>query len=262
MTNVLFSIIPIVLLLAVTGLFLFIGMRLAKSDKLSGIVRRWLFPGYLLVLLISFGLSFILPLEGDSDASRYRTFDKEKLPDLYMIPQVTGSINMLDDYLVDQWNLETKEKKLRLVIRGEENLNNIAVKRKKANDGVVEAALYVTPFVIDGIDMTTGFLPKTHVKVNGRTLAIETPDRKRIDVSVFQKEFPIRQFTQKGWLASIDEEVGFGVSTKEMTGERESSPWMYKEEGRLFSTELLYLQIPADVEIEGGNDRNMFMVGN
>lgn len=37
---------------------------------------------------------------------------------------------------------------------------------------------------------------------------------------------------------------------------------MYKDEGRLFSTELLYLQIPADVEIEGTNDMNIFMVGD
>ncbi|GAA0429632.1 hypothetical protein GCM10008983_02500 [Lentibacillus halophilus] len=262
MSNVLIGIMPILLLLAVIGLLFAVGMRLLKSTKLSGIVRRWLFPGYLLILVIAFGLSFVLPLEGDSGASGDRTFHKKKLPDLFMIPQNTGSIDMLDDYLVNTWKLETDEETLHLVIRGQENLNNIAVKRKKAADGVVEAELYVTPYVIDGIDMTTGFLPKTHMEVHGRTLAVETPDRKRVDISVFQKNVSVRQFTQKGWLSSLDERGGFGVSTSETTGNKASSPWEYKNNGRLHSTELLYLEIPADVEIEGRNNKNIYMVGN
>ncbi len=131
MSNVLFSIVPILLLLAVIVLFLVIGMRLAKSDKLSGAVRRWLFPVYLLILVIAFGLSFILPLEAGSDASNARTFDKERLPDLYMVPEITGPTDKIDDYLVDTWTLETGEEKLHLVIRGEADLNNIAVERKK-----------------------------------------------------------------------------------------------------------------------------------
>ncbi|MUV38309.1 hypothetical protein JNUCC1_02147 [Lentibacillus sp. JNUCC-1] len=247
------SLMPITIMLFVIAMVVVLGIRISRLGKRNDVIRNWVLSLYAIVLVAAFVVSFFLPLQAESDVVSERVFEKEKVPSLYMTSEMDHFKDELQDYTVDEWKMETDAQELNLIVHGEEQDNlNVVVETKKENDGIIEATLYVTPNVIEGIDITTGLIPETSVNLESNGLIVETPRRKQEEISMMKQEFTIRQFTQDDWFAEIKEE--FSNDSHFDSGDRivasEDDPWIDVEDGRMFSTQMLYIRIPSGMTLD------------
>jgi len=80
-----------------------------------------------------------------------------------------------------------------------------------------------------------------------------------VKVSQVSKEFPIRQFTDSNYLSDPDWGTGTSVY-EESTTYAEENKYLEPVDNRIFSTELLYIKIPADVDVSPNEELNLFFV--
>ncbi|WP_217587230.1 hypothetical protein [Lentibacillus saliphilus] len=252
--------IPVLIMILIVPLLIYFTIKWLSSFNIFTLtVKRWVFPVYTVILIVAFGLSFFLPLDVGSNESGIQRFDKEKVPNLYIIPQALGSVDLLKDYKVQEWVIPYDGDVFGIDTQGEEYINNIGYERKAEADGQIEATFYVTPYVIDNLDMTTDFMPEMQVTMQDDTLVVKTPTPIRHNISVLQKEFPIRQFAADGWLEGLKEEQSFRV-VDEVSSDEAQPQWINVDNDRIFSTELLYLKIPANMEVKLDGEHHIFQV--
>ncbi|HLR52545.1 MAG TPA: hypothetical protein VK072_06700 [Candidatus Avamphibacillus sp.] len=246
----------ILIMAGIIALFL-IFFRYISSKIMPGARHRWLLIGYVTILLLAFGISYTIPGNEIDKNDRLKIVHDQDIPNLYAVPEFTGSIDIAQDYLTDEWTFDFDEETLHLEIFGEDMLNNIAIETTKEKQ-TIDVNLYVTPSILNNIDFTTGSLPKTDVTLHDNVLTVETPSRNHVEVSQLQKPFPVRQFTESNYL-NVDIEPGFSVS-EEVDDTSVDSPYIDMDGGRIFSTELLYLKVPANVKVTGTEDMNIFFI--
>src|SRR5699024_3028062 len=126
------------LLIIAGGTVLFLVLfRYISSRFLNGTRHRWLLIGYVIVLLIAFGISYTIPANDIGQDERLKSVHNQDIPNLYAVPEVTDSIDIAKDYLSDEWTFDFDEQTLHLEITGEEMLNNIAIETMEATNQTI-----------------------------------------------------------------------------------------------------------------------------
>lgn len=200
--NVIYSLLPIILLILLAGFIIFQTKRNSKKKKryLSGQKIRFMFGVYLVVLLISVGLFFLIPDEGKiSEPKVNHNFH-------YMYDKVMdGHVSAIDqDRITKQWHFDYDGDELMMkAANNDMNGISIFVEKKKENDGKIDVLFYQTPTYVEGIDVTDQVKPPL-VDLSSGALSVAKPRLQELKFTSFKQEFSISQFTGEDWFRMGD----------------------------------------------------------
>jgi hypothetical protein len=197
---------------------------------------RWIFCGYLAILLICAGMDTVLPVKGRADMKMVHTEDLEKESLALYNDAKAGRIDKVDPSLIaKKWSFDFHERELNLAVANDEFLDiQIFVERKKMNDDKIEAVFYQTRSSMNDMDITKLINPPL-IKLGGNGIMLINPNKSKIDFSRFQNIFTVTQFT--GGSSFFEHHSDF------FEGQR-----------------ILYLRIPKDLELLNKTDLNLQFV--
>ncbi|MEH7010826.1 hypothetical protein V7087_08385 [Neobacillus niacini] len=215
--------IVLIIAIAIIGILVKLSKNSSKKNFFSGNRIRWIFVGYISILIICTGLSPLLP-KGDITYKKVDVNQLERDSSELYEAAIQGNIENVDsEYILKTWNLEYSEKQLNIAVTNDDFLSAvIIVERKNDNDGKIEAAFYKTGSSINNMAISELDKP-LRMEMGKNTLRLENPEKLILEFSQFQHAFPINQFTGKG---------DFSDSNNFYEG-----------------TSILYLKIPKDLEL-------------
>lgn len=216
---------PIVLVLIVIGLLSVLVGKITTTRKryLYGKGIIWVFGGYIVILLFSVGLFFLIPEKNANSGEdiSIKTVNKESRQ-LYEAA-IDGRMDAIDGaYIKEQWTFDYTENQLVLETPGNDvNGPSIFIERKKESDDTVDAIYYQIPSSIEGRKIAKPLTPT--VDLTKSALTIEKPEPVELEFTIFKEEFPITQFTEAEGM--FDSSIGLGMT-------------------------LLYIRIPKDLDLK------------
>lgn len=225
------AILPLLIILIIIIAIVILSKRNGSKNTFFGKKIRWIFGGYLAILVICAGLSPLLPTNGKT----YKTINVKHLDNESMKLYETvlkGNIDKVDSKFIKKtWNLDYQDEQLAITTPNEEFIEtSIIVERKTVNDGEIEAVYYKSGSSVNGMDISD--LEKSlQLKIEKNTVRIENPERLTREFTQFQQAFPINQFTGKG---------GFSHSNNFYEG-----------------NSILYLKVPKDLKINAPSELNV-----
>lgn len=223
MISVVPIIIVIIMVFAITSLLVNLTKRRHKGYFFSGNRIRWVFIGYICILLLCAGLSPLLP-KGEITYQKVDVNQLERESKELYDAAILGNIDNVDSkYIIKTQNFDYAEKQLNIAVANEDFLSaSIFVERKTINDGKIEAIHYQTGSGLNDMSLSDLMQP-LKINIDKNTLIFENPEKLKLEFSQFKHAFPITQFTGNG---------EFGDSTDFYDG-----------------TSILYLKIPKDLEL-------------
>ncbi|WP_243292268.1 hypothetical protein [Bacillus sp. FJAT-47783] len=123
-------------------------------------------------------------------------------------------------YLKEKIDVPYNEDKLSIVVQNVDGTIPIFVERKESDERTISAYVYETKTLIDNIDISKQMKP-IHVSLLEDELTIQFPNQSTYNFAQFRNEFTITQFTNN----------------------------LYFHRDIEFAAQLVYLQIPRDIEI-------------
>ncbi|MEH7177019.1 hypothetical protein [Neobacillus vireti] len=225
------SILPLLIILIIIIAIVRMSKSSGRKNYFFGKPIRWLFGGYLAILVICAGLSPLLPEDEKIDkAIDVNNLDRAGI-ELYETA-LAGNIDKVDsNYIKKTWNLEYQNQQLAIISPNEEYIEtSIIVKRKTVNDGGIDAVYFKSGSSVNGMDISDLEKP-LRMKIENNTMRIENPEKLELKFTQFQQAFPISQFTGKG---------GFSHSHNFYEG-----------------TSILYLKVPKDLKINAPSELNV-----
>lgn len=227
---------PFLIILVIVIIFLAIFMKRTLNRRGKYVYShrvRWIFGGYLAILLICAGMDMVLPIKGRTDMKMVHTEDLEKESLALYNDALAGRIDQVDhSFIAKKWSFDFHERKLNLEVVNDQFLDiQILVERKKTNDDKVEAVFYKTRSSVNDMD-TTKLINPPQIKLEGNGIALMSPNKSKIDFSRFQNVFTVTQFTGGDSL--------YSHHTDFFQGQK-----------------LLYLRIPKDLQLIDKSDLNL-----
>jgi hypothetical protein len=218
---------PFIILIIIAVLIL-MGIRWFSSWSLA---RRgpWILGAYVVILLISVVLYYFIPVSTEETRG---VEHPEHVEIFSSVLSGAESVSSIEGFLKEEWEFPIEEDTLRIASIGDHNMR-IAVEFTK--NEMVEAAFYRTPFYFDGRELESDFIPLALELESGRLDIVARETTEEINVSSFSKEFPMQQFDDDDGNAHAPSGFAFGVDIG-------------------WSEQLLYLQIPEDIEISTGSN--------
>ncbi|MEH7493904.1 hypothetical protein [Neobacillus niacini] len=215
-------VIVVIMVIAITSLLVNLTKRSSKV-LFSGSRIRWMFVGYLSILLVCTGLSPMLP-KGEITYQKVDVNQLERDSNELYEAAIQGNIENVDSkYFVKTRNFDYTEKQLNIAVVNEDFLSaSIFVERKTTNDGKIEALHYQTGSGLNEMSISDLMQP-LGINIDKNTLMLENPEKIKLEFSQFQQAFPINQFTGKGDFSDTNNFYG--------------------------GTSILYLKIPKDLEL-------------
>ncbi|WP_188455933.1 hypothetical protein [Virgibacillus oceani] len=203
----LIQILPIVLMAAIIGLIIFIIMRygrhknqrMMKGTQLNFVKRvQIMFAIYVSVLIISAGVYFFIPSEGESAVhEQIGNEDSRYLFESFLEGNIPASY---DKYIKEKKSYVYKGEQITLKgLPNQEGMFdvNLFVDDKTELKNTIEAMYYQTPVAVFGRKVTQ--LPIPQIEMRSNVMTIHNPEQTEIDFSLFKKEFPYTQFTGENW---------------------------------------------------------------
>ena len=225
------SFIPLVIIVIVIIAIVRLTKSSGRKNNFFGKKIRWIFGGYLAILVICAGLSPLLSTDGIT----YKAIDVKDLDhagtELYEAA-LAGNIDKVDsNYIKKAWNLDYQDQQLAITTPNEEFIEtSIIVERKTVNDGGIDAVYFKSESSVNGMDISDLEKP-LQMKIEKNTMRIVNPEKLELEFTQFQQAFPINQFTGKG---------GFSHSHNFYEG-----------------TSILYLKVPKDLKINAPSELNV-----
>ena len=225
------AVIPLLIILIIIIAIVRLWKSTGRKNTFFGKRIRWIFGGYLAILVICAGLSPLLP----TDEKIYKAIDVNDLDhegtELYEAA-LAGNIDKVDsNYIKKTWNLDYQDEQLAITTPNEEFIEtSIIIERKTVNDGEIEAVYYKSGSSVNGMDISDLEKP-LRMKIEKNTMRIENPEKLTLEFTQFQQAFPINQFTGKG---------GFSHSHNFYEG-----------------ASILYLKVPKDLKINAPSELNV-----
>ncbi len=213
-------------------LILIIGLVFARSNRRRKVATKvkyvnskkvqWLLSGYVFVLVSSFIISYFIPSEAQSIATEEEI--ELAREDFHQLAYQGDLSEIKSEYLKQQWEFPYDGTELTIAVPGDEYLTvSILVEKKNSNDGVIEAFYYTSPTIIDNIIASDKMNP-IQLELAGNDLSIMKPEPVKLVFITGKKEFTISQFMKEDQLVSRG--------------------------GSIFGQRLLYLKVPAGVELK------------
>ncbi|MGG3572175.1 hypothetical protein ABES25_03115 [Bacillus gobiensis] len=188
------------------------------------------FTSYVAVLIVSVILFYALPAKENAVGGRVQSETANKGIDKVYNAAQEGRIEEINSkYKKQQWEFPYKESRLHL----DGNVDpTIVVERKQSSDGTIDAIFFATDFVVGGFDMSNR-TPAINLELEGDTLMIDNTGPLQINLGMYSKEFPIRQFTGEQFI---------------------------EEDPIVSPMQIIYLRVPKDLEITGASDMDITYV--
>jgi len=187
-----------ILLLAFIGLVSFSG-RFTSPRFLSGSSTTKMFTVYIIVLLCTASLSFVVP-KGESYQGDYLT-EQEMLQNERLNSDI---YSIVESGKIEEANGLSKKKSWEFPIEGEElNIESkssnamVFIEKAKSIADKIEVTHYSTFSYVDNIDITDRFT-SPEVELIETTLKILPPDHVNIQLVKYTKAFPFTQFAEDG----------------------------------------------------------------
>lgn len=220
-------VIVVIIIFTITSLLINLTKRSSKV-LFSGNRIRWIFVGYLSILLLCSGLSPLLP-KGEISYQKVDVNQLERDSNELYKAAIQGKIENVDSkYIVKTRKFDYSEKQLNIAVVNEDFLSaSIFVERKTTNDGKIEALHYQTGSGLNQMTISDLMQP-LKINIDKNTLILENPEKLKLEFSQFQQAFPINQFTGKGDFSDMNN--------------------FYD------GTSILYLKIPKDLELTTTNE--------
>ncbi|MFC4024846.1 hypothetical protein ACFOUV_13670 [Oceanobacillus longus] len=184
----------------------------------------WLLGGYVLLLLLSVGVYYLIPVPQEDSEGEPEDIHTAKLQGVIYdgIP-----IESIRQYLDKEWEFPSNQESIHIGYQGNiDHSIQIAVERSGNTDSI-EASFYQTPVYIMNTKITESLQP-VNVEFFSGNLMVETPESMYLEFSTYAKEFPVKQFT----------------------GQLKDDWWDDVE----ISEQLLYLKVPENIEISSDSD--------
>jgi hypothetical protein len=191
------SILIIIALVAIIGLLIILTkLNVFNFIRVSRRVIKIILIVYLLALLVSLPVLYLLP------RNQFPALDK---PDGSEIAQAQQKYNLFKDY-ADKGELDkingvnknnsyqflSQNKVLRLVTPGYDSYP-IWIEQKEADDGIINAETYTTPYVTDGVDITNS-IPPVSVEFKVEKLIVLPPKGFEVRLVGFAPNILLSQF--------------------------------------------------------------------
>jgi hypothetical protein len=190
--SILLTFLPIgmVLFLAVL-LFLMINRRV-KFVTVK--ITHWLLSIYTGVLLLATAfVPFIL--DDTIRLEKVNQEDIDRASSNFYAKISQGKIARIDKkYIAVDKSFDDYQSQTLRVASSSEYVPQVFVERKTSDDDKIEAYIFDTGLIIDGIDLSEN-LKRYKVQLIENTLTIIPPEEQNIKISMARDDFPIRQFT-------------------------------------------------------------------
>lgn len=196
---------------------------------------RWVFSGYVAILLICVGIDALLPSNEIPDRKIVNNQDLEKERLDLVDFAAKGRIDQVDSKYIDKkWNLDYPDHQLDIAVKNDEFFSEqIVVERKKTNDNKIEAIYYKSRSSMNDMDITE-LINTPSLELGGNRLTLIKPEKVMLKFTQFQNAFTVTQFTG---------EIGINHSTSFFEGQS-----------------MLYLKIPKDLELADKSNLNINFV--
>ncbi|WP_100407959.1 hypothetical protein [Bacillus solitudinis] len=213
------------------GLIILVIVNLKKKklylSNMKGSHVRILFLGYVIFLVLSVGLFYLMPVEGMITETKSSTIieDLNEEQEDFNDAIRQGNIKHLDEvYFSKNWTFPYQGGPIEYE-QYSQDIHFIVAQKKDTEE--IKVDYYTTRTIIDEIDFTKELPVPTVVKHENKLLLVQ-PESYQLDVTKFDQEFTINQFT-KG----------------QNQGQKHSSQW---------GTNALVITIPLEAELEYGDD--------
>ncbi len=224
------AIIPILIILVLVVLLV---VRRSNSFSLRHNIQFWLIAGYMLLLLASPALIKLLPVENLADA-KLKTVSEEDMAkamegewDLYELAMEGRPEQVEGAFVLEQWEFPFDGSLINVAESSEYEGVSIIAERKDSADSKIEMLNYATKTIVEQFDFTDEMKPHK-VALDGNTLKVAGPELKDINLAMFSREFVVSQI------------LGDSAASEQHSINMHGS----------YGSQLLYLRIPADVEVE------------
>ncbi len=207
-----------IILFIVVGLFF-----LQRFSHHRGV--RFLFSGYLIILLISLITFYLLP---DNRLSKINPFTSSINDDVeinkFYEKAIRGQIEQLEDVKVrEKWEFEISGDQLK-VSEPEEFYTTYLFERKEENDHKVEIFHYASESLVDLLELKDKH--NFTISLEDNVLRMKGPDPIQIKIAAFKKDFVINQFSSS-----------------------KSNDNYLNSFGHLEGNQVIYIRVPKDIEI-------------
>ncbi|RDW21138.1 hypothetical protein CWR48_04060 [Oceanobacillus arenosus] len=222
--NTIVSMLPIVLML----LIIVVGIIIISKVNWRNVAKvgYWMLGAYVIVLLLSVGVFYFVPVTEEEPIQTPESEYDYHLDEVLLGERPVESIN---EYLVEEWDFEYELDHIQIGYQGDiNNTVNIAVERTDGN--TIKAAFYQTP--VYGFNMElTKFIRPMDIQLSDDRFVVKLPVTKQLKFTSFDKEFPLMQFKDSP-----------------------NEDWLDVPESLYWGGQLLYLQVPREIEINAEMD--------
>ncbi|MFD2442462.1 hypothetical protein ACFSO7_00380 [Bacillus sp. CGMCC 1.16607] len=193
------TILLLVLLVSIPAIFLFFRARI-KFVTVK--VTHWILFIYVGLLMLSVVVAPLLP---GTVLSHDRIREENQYPIYDFL--LEGKLDEIDSKSIVQKQGFEYENKVLTITLNKEAGTNIFVERKTTDDGKIDAFVLSEGLLVNDLDFTDKVLP-IQFSLTDQTLAIHYPKQQKIDITLINREFVIKQF--KGESIRNDRVSGFG----------------------------------------------------
>ena len=222
---------PLIILIFLAA-FVFLGIRWFSKWKVT---RRghWMLSGYGVLLLMAVVIYYFIPVSaeetersGSGHPGHYEIFGD--------VLSGAEDVSSIEEFRLEDWEFPFEEETLRVESYGGMH-HDMRILAEYTENDVIEATVYRTPLYVNGREIEIDSIP-VHVQLNSDRLDLTfQEDTEEVRLASFTKEFPMQQFDD-----TEQDLYGFGFGT--------AVTW---------SENLLFLQVPEDVEISTGSGVQM-----
>ena len=220
------AVVPLIIILFLL-LILVILLVKRSSFFLRHHIQFWLTAGYILLLLVSPVLLKMLPVENMADKKMKTVSEKDLVNqgDIFLFERaLEGRPEQAEGaFVLEQWEFPFNDSLINVEFP-ENEVETIIAERKDSADGKIEAVSYATKTIVERIDFSDRMMPH-RVTLRGNVLKVDAPKHLKLELGMFSREFAVSQI------------LGESAMSEHASG---TTP------GSL----LLYLRIPADVEVQ------------
>lgn len=230
----LFGLMTPIIIICLLGLFSYLFLRTRGRHRRTRTNKAiYMKLGlYALALLVSMGLVLAIPYENDVGEN---TVDTNNIPNLHTLANDKWDNDLVKSYIADQKRFQYEDDILDIhqVMLGSSWFSiYVLVEEKDEADSTIEATVYQTPSIFDGVDITHDIDP-LQMELQASRLTITAEDNE-LTYAYFKSEFPFSRF------------------------EKNRQP-MFEEE-MIKSKQVVYLRIPKNLQIRADEDINLLYV--
>ncbi|SHK52032.1 hypothetical protein SAMN02745163_03950 [Clostridium cavendishii DSM 21758] len=178
------------LLLCIIALIFFI---MSNRILISSKIKKYFIVGYLTIIIISALTIYFIPKSNLLQITKLTndySLDTNSFKDLIVENKVNSSNELFKKF---SWSFDYSNSTLKITDRLAPY--QVICEKKSTNDEKIEVVQYVTPFYVNGVNVTDK-VPPLSINLNKDELILYNDQNVNINMYKFEFDFPIKQFSE------------------------------------------------------------------